>query len=186
MRSSAVGAFGCSVRTRTTFSHPAPSGRAPVVCLFMTLRADGASGCCGLVVWSDVTPTTTPAAEGIRSHLLYASTSYRAPKSLTPYRQRRLKIASPRTVATTEGVPSSFSWNRAWAFAPPSHLASAVWISGSSSKSADCCRLPVNRFYLCVARHMGGAAGPLLAGGLAEGWRAWVSSRGGPRGQCSR
>ena len=36
----------------------------------MILRTDGASGCCGLAVWGDMTPTTTPAAEGAWSHLL--------------------------------------------------------------------------------------------------------------------
>ena len=69
-----------------------------------------------------------------------ASTSYRRPKSRTPLLQRRPKVASPRTAATTEEESSFSFWKRARTLAPSSHLISAgmcipLFSASSSSRS---------------------------------------------------
>ena len=68
------------------------------------------------------------------------STSYRRPSNRTPPLQRRPKVASPRTAATTEEEPSLFAWKRARTLALPSHLISAgicipLFSASSSSRS---------------------------------------------------
>ena len=66
-----------------------------------------------------LTPTTAPAAEGIWSRLLVCVDVVLDSEEPAPHRQRRLKVTSPKTAATTEEEPSFLSWNRSRTFASP-------------------------------------------------------------------
>ena len=126
MGTPAIRTPGRPVWARVVLTHLALLDGASVVGREVVPRAKGAPGACGQAVESGVLPPAASAAESVWApRLLEGVDLVPASEQSNPPLQGRRKVASPSTAATTEEVPSFFSWKRARTLAPPSHLISA-------------------------------------------------------------